>query len=199
MLLIILFFKYGYENYLEIGTYDITHNFIHIQCKNKESIDPAPLNPDGITYLLSSDDAFDRIKSLNKKYDIIFIDGLHLEHQVDKDINNSLECLSHNGTIVLHDCNPPLQYNSDPDYNIAKIYANGEWNGTVYKSIIKFNKNNTCCCVIDTDWGCGIIRPILQSTPIKINYEPLVIEWAEFNENRIQLLNLIPLDVLYNL
>ena len=63
----------------------------------------APIS--GNQYIQESDDYF---SSLDKtiKYDLIFIDGLHLEHQVDKDINNSLNHLSENGVIIIHDCNP---------------------------------------------------------------------------------------------
>jgi predicted O-methyltransferase YrrM len=41
------------------------------------------------------------------KFDVIFIDGLHEEHQVDRDIVNSLQHLNPGGIIVLHDCLPP--------------------------------------------------------------------------------------------
>lgn len=191
--------KYGYKTYLEIGTYDINCNYIYIDCNEKECIDPAPFNSDNITYLMTSDEAFAKIKSLNKKYDIIFIDGLHLESQVDKDIQNSIDCLNTNGTIVLHDCNPPTPIHGSSSHDMAIKYTNGEWNGNVYKSIVKFNKNNTCGCVLDTDWGCGIIRPILQNKHIIIDYSPLMIDWDYFNENRISLLNLKPPMELYNM
>lgn len=191
--------KYHYQNYLEIGVETINNNFININCANKECIDPAPADITGITYLMTSDDAFTKIKAENKKYDIIFIDGLHLEHQVDKDIKNSLACLTSNGTIILHDCNPPTPIHGAKNYNLATKYTNYEWNGTVYKSIIKFNKNNTCCCVLDTDWGCGIIRPSLQTIPIIMDYEPLFMDWDYFEDNRITLLNLKPIAELYNM
>ena len=191
--------KYNYRNYLEIGTYDINCNYIFINCEHKECIDPAPINLTDITYLMTSDDAFEVIKKENKKYDIIFIDGLHLESQVDKDIQNSLDCLTPNGTIIIHDCNPPTSIHGGSSHETAIKYTNGEWNGTVYKSIIKFNKNNTCGCVLDTDWGCGVIRPVLQDKPTIIDFEPLLIDWDYFEANRTKLLNLKPADELYNM
>ena len=181
--------KYNYQTYLEIGTRDVKRNFQKIKCINKECIDPFPLNKKGITYVMTSDKAFESIKQNNKKYDLIFIDGLHLENQVDRDIKNSIDCLTPNGTIILHDCNPPTVHHAGDCFETANKLV-GAWNGTVYKSIVKFNKNNTCGCVIDTDWGCGIIRPILQNEPIVMDFNPLIMEWDEFEKNRTELLKL---------
>lgn len=182
--------KYNYQNYLEVGTRNINDNFILIDCPNKECIDPAPLNQEGITYKMTSDEAFKIIKKNKILYDIIFIDGLHLEEQVDRDIKNSIECLKHNGTIILHDCNPPTEIHGCENYEKARQYTYGFWNGTVYKSIVKFNKYNTCCYVIETDWGCGVIRPNQQKKNIKINFNPLKMDWNYFDKNRKKLLNL---------
>lgn len=182
--------KYNYKSYLEIGTYDVNNNFNFINCESKECIDPNPLNPTSITYLMTSDEAFEQLIKENKKYDIIFIDGLHLEEQVDKDISNSLACLNENGTIVLHDCNPPTEIHGGESFEIAKLHYNA-WNGTVYKSIVKFNKNNTCCKVLDTDWGCGVIRPSLQTEPIIHDYSPLIMDWDQYYTNRAELLKLV--------
>ena len=191
--------KYNYKNYLEIGVCHPSFNYNKINCINKECIDPAPLDITGITYLMTSDEAFNKIKSENKKYDIVFIDGLHLEAQVDKDVQNSLDCLTPNGTIVLHDCNPPTPIHGGRSHDMTIKYTNGEWNGTVYKSIIKFNKNNMCCSVLETDWGCGIIRPLLQNKPIIMDFEPLLIDWDYFDDNRVKLLNLKKPHELYNM
>ena len=191
--------KYNYTSYLEIGTCDIIHNFIHIDCIHKECIDPSPINTTGVTYLMTSDEAFGKIQSQNKKYDLIFIDGLHLEGQVDNDIENSLACLTTNGTIILHDCNPPTAIHGGDSYQLANIYTNNDWNGTVYKSIVKFNQKNTCGCVVDIDWGCGIIRPSLQNRPIVINHKALIMDWDNFDKNRKNLLKLVPETELFNM
>ena len=42
-------------------------------------------------------------------YDLVFIDGLHVADQVERDIVNSLLNLAPAGTIVLHDCNPTTE------------------------------------------------------------------------------------------
>ena len=39
---------------------------------------------------------------------------MHLYEYVCKDIENSLNCLNLNGRIILHDCNPILEYHQRP-------------------------------------------------------------------------------------
>ena len=51
--------------------------------------------------------------SPSKQYDVIFIDGLHLEKQVIKDIGHALQHLNKNGTIVLHDCKPGSKFHQE--------------------------------------------------------------------------------------
>ena len=88
---------YNFESYLEIGVDNNDFNYNHIRCKNKESCDP---DPDArAIFRLTSDDHF---KQNKKKFDIIFIDGLHHSKQVIKDISNALRCLKRFGVIVIH-------------------------------------------------------------------------------------------------
>ncbi|HVA47661.1 MAG TPA: class I SAM-dependent methyltransferase [Pirellulales bacterium] len=42
-------------------------------------------------------------------FDLVFIDGWLEHEQVYRDVTNSLEVLTANGTIVLHDCNPTTE------------------------------------------------------------------------------------------
>ena len=157
---------------------------------------------------MTSDEAFEKIKMMNKKFDIIFIDGLHISEQVTKDIYNSLDVLSSNGIIVLHDCNPPSAMHAR---NPPPNPINCPWNGDCYKSIIKFKYENPTIftSVIDTDWGVGIIDPskpnilpqisvpetlipnnndYLVGGPIQLNN---LLTWDYFNLHRTELLNLI--------
>ncbi len=73
--------------------------FSKIKIEKKIGVDPVS----GGTIRDTSDNFF---KKNNKKFDIIFIDGLHEYDQVKKDINNSLLFLNDNGVIFLHDCMP---------------------------------------------------------------------------------------------
>lgn len=146
--------KNNYNTYLEIGV-DYGENFNRIDCKFKESVDPANdnyshANP---THKMTSDEYFDKIDGQNIIWDIIFIDGLHHQDQVDRDIMNSLKFLSDNGTIVVHDCNPESEeYQKVPR-------SSKRWNGDVWKSFVKFRSSSDYeCLTIDTDEGVGIIR-----------------------------------------
>lgn len=184
--------KFSYKNYLEIG---IQHgvNYKKVECKNKQGVDPNPLSlkNDPTINIMTSDQYFSSIDK-DKKFDLIFIDGLHLDLQVCKDIENSLAHLSSNGTIVLHDCNPPTIYHAREDKNEITP-AKNHWNGTTWKAFVKArcNKSGIFSCVVDTDWGCGIIRFSLKEKPfLKIPVDDCL-KWEVFDKNRKEIMNLV--------
>lgn len=185
----------GYTNYLEIGVRD-GECFKEICCANKTGVDPDPTS-DHTTHIMSSDDFFgdldDRIL-----FDVIFIDGLHLEHQVNKDIENSLKHLQEGGTILLHDCNPPTKFHAT-ESPVYAAPANGNWNGTVYLSLINLRlyKNNLKLKTVDSDWGVGILTREINET---LNAFPNdAMSWEFFCENRQEILNLVTVDEFINL
>ena len=216
----IIISKYDYKSYLEIGTQEFI-NFNKINILNKECIDPQNEVYGKYTYNMNSDDAFLEIKRLNKKYDIIFIDGLHFDEQVTKDINNSLDVLNINGTIVCHDCNPPTSILAC--YSLEKYNIRGAWYGNCFKSIVKykFENPNIYLKVVDTCSGLGIIEPYkrIEYNGININTIPdnLIpdendeiiggcikinnknITWDYFNKNRNELLNIINVEEFISL
>jgi len=89
------------KSYLEIGVREPEGNYNKIVCENKVAVDPVPLGP-GIIALTS--DAF--FKQNESMFDVIFIDGLHVADQVERDIINSLAVLNPGGYIICHDMNP---------------------------------------------------------------------------------------------
>ena len=98
-----LIHEYNYKSYLEIGVNTPSqpgYNWIGVKIPVKHGVDPNVET----TFKMTSDEFFKN--HIAQKYDIIFIDGLHLFEQVYKDIINSLLYLNDNGTIVVHDCNP---------------------------------------------------------------------------------------------
>jgi len=173
--------KNNYKTYLEIGVRDPSGNLDLIEAEHKDGVDPSG----NCNYPIPSDEFFLLIKDHDEiKYDIIFIDGLHLEEQVDKDIQNSLKHLNEGGTIIMHDCNPPT-YN----HQIEEYDGTSAWNGTVWKSYVKLRLSdpNLKMYVVDTDWGVGVIQKGNQhlfSKPETLNYEFL-------EQNRAEILNLI--------
>lgn len=184
--------KNKYESYLEIGLAG-HDNYPHIKCKSKTGVDPAPTSyRDDTTKIMTSDAFFDQLDK-NQKFDIIFIDGLHLEDQVDKDISNSLMHLSDNGVIIMHDCNPPTRHHArESQFEVTP--AGRQWYGTVWRSFVKLRSSleGYDLCVIDTDCGCGFIRK--NSTSKKFDEFPVesMLDWNFFEKNREKILNLIP-------
>ena len=161
--------KYEYKSYLEVGTQDPTSNFDKINTENKVSVDPFPRGE--VTFVGTSDEYFESISD-DVKFDIIFIDGLHHNDQVLKDIENSLNHLSDNGTIVCHDCLPTTEDMQSRDDN------GGAWTGDVWKAIaeLRVERIDLDIKVVDTDYGCGIIR---RGT--NIPYHPLIENYKTYS------------------
>jgi len=180
--------KHYYKTYLEIGVNNPDNCFNHINCSLKHGVDPGVEGNYPVTYNMTSDEFF-QLNTL--KYDIIFIDGLHIDEQVEKDIINSLNILNENGTIALHDCNPPKIYHAREDYQDHSTPAGCDWNGTTWKAIVKIRSeiNNIYTSVVDTDWGVGIIQ--YSKTPNKIINDNPYFSYNKFAENKKKYLNLI--------
>ena len=195
----------GDTNYLEIGVRDPNDNYNHIKANTKHSVDPGvEFKENPVDFKLTSDSFFEKldkkeILSDSNKFDVIYIDGLHLADQVDRDINNALNFIKEDGFIVLHDCNPPTQWHAREEYGFHLTPAKGLWNGTTWKAFLKWRFNDTVkSCCVDTDWGIGIISKkraigdsIKESNPF--------FEFKEFELNRNESLNLISFNELKNI
>ena len=141
----------GQATYLEIGL-NKSDCFNRIHSNNKVSVDP---NPDyGASYVMTSDNFFASIKDSGRKWDIVFIDGLHVADQVYRDIQNSLEFSSENAVIILHDCNPARWNHAHSDWE----NFSGAWNGSVWKALYYTRvTSDFLTYTVDTDYGIGII------------------------------------------
>jgi len=170
--------KFSYTSYLEIGVCSEEHNFNLIKCDEKYGIDPNGCS----TYAMTSDEFF---KINIRSYDIVFIDGLHTEEQVDRDIQNSLKYLNKGGSIVLHDC---LPFSREHQREIYGGY--GMWAGTVWKSIAKLrtSREDLSIEVVDTDYGCGIIQRGNQKL---YSTSEDYLDYSFYASNRIELMNII--------
>jgi hypothetical protein len=160
----------GYKTYLEIGV-DAGQNIRKINIDNKFGVDPNPKSK-GATHIMSSDEFF---KTNTDTFDIIFIDGLHEYHQVNRDIINSLNCLNSNGTILLHDLIPK----SEVMQQVPRV--SNEWTGDCWKAMVDIRKSfNFLTFTIDTDYGVGCIKPDLEADrdydikDLEYNYTNLV-------------------------
>lgn len=182
--------KFDFKDYLEIGVFK-GECIREIKCDNKDGVDPGveKVLIEEVNYPMDSNQFF---KQNQKKYDIVFIDGLHHSEQVDLDIVNSLKWTNENGIIVLHDCNPPTPNHA------AVPQIQETWNGDVYKSVLKFQRDNVKhnYYTIDTDWGVGVIvknKPPMNKMEDSF-YSSGINDWHFFHTNRDNLLNLISVD-----
>ena len=178
--------KYNLFDYLEIGVFT-GENFRRVNAKNKDGVDPGFEFgvPSEVNYPITSDEFFAAV-DVDKKYDLIFIDGLHHSDQVDKDIRNSMKHLRENGFVVLHDCNP----HSYESQIIPR--QTGAWNGDVWKAFVDFRLSNPDyqTCTIDSDFGIGVIKNN-PNVKYKIDGYRFRLTWEQFVSNRNQMLNLV--------
>ena len=146
----------NFKNYLEIGC-DGDDSFSKIRVENKVGVDPYS----GGNFRGTSDYFF---SINNNKFDCIFIDGLHEYSQVYKDIKNSLDVLTDNGIILLHDCLPTtLHKQAVPRYKNI-------WNGDVWKCIVYYRTlKNIDIVTCKIDQGISAIRKIHNKDCLDLN------------------------------
>jgi hypothetical protein len=134
----------GYKSYLEIGFGDGV-NFSNIICENKISVDPNQ----PAAFVMSSDDYF----SINKvMFDIVFVDGLHIAEQVERDVLNSLKFLNKNGVIVIHDCTPSAEVKQLRERNCR------DWQGDVWKGIVSLARMGYLMRLIEIESGIVLLK-----------------------------------------
>ena len=181
-LLNFLIAKHSYKKYLEIGCRDDAC-FNKVNAPDKTGVDPNS----GGTHRMTSDAFFAQCK---ETYDLIFVDGLHESEQVYRDIENSLNHLSENGTIVVHDCNPLFEIRQ-----FKEPIAQSVWNGDVWKAFVAFRQREDLDCIVaDFDHGCGIIRKRKNSSTLKIEKTIHDLKWEDLDSNRDHLLRLASME-----
>ena len=174
--------KRGYKSYLEIGVLG-NETFNNVPLDVKHGVDP---NGCG-THSMTSDEFF--ANHCKQNYDIIFIDGLHLAEQVQKDIENSLTHLNNGGIIVVHDCLPSEEYEQRREGVSGK-----PWTGDVWKAFasMRARRADLMMCVVDTDYGCGLIQKTnMSSGPISCLPINGKLTWDWFQKYRNELMNVI--------
>lgn len=178
--------KKKFSTYLEIGCFD-NQLFNHINI-NKTGVDPFK----GGNIKLKSDEFF---KNNKKKYDCIFIDGLHTYEQVKKDIVNSINCVNENGIILIHDCLPNNVY----EQNVPR--STYIWNGDVWKAIVEMRtKEDFQTYVINADHGIGVILKKKNQNLIKINETNFKkLKFKDFFYNYKNWMNIIEYEEFINL
>ena len=177
----LLCYRLKAKKYLEIGI-DGASNFNNIECDNKIGVDPNPNCQKGIL-ITTSDEFFSKNE---EKFDVIFIDGLHHSDQVLRDITNAFKALNENGVVVCHDMNPSTEIMQRVPQEVD------EWTGDCWKAWVKLRCSDPSLSmqVIDTDYGCGIIRRG-HGILLEINKE---LTWDNLCKNRETWLNLVSVE-----
>lgn len=176
--------KYQLKSYLEIGTRHKADNFDKIKCREKFCIDPDP-NAEA-DFELTSDEFF---KINHKKYDCIFVDGLHEGHQVYKDIKNSIKYLNEGGVILCHDINPKT---IDNGYDFEDYNGTGEWNGDSWKGFVKYRFETPyyTFTVPEDEAYLGIIDTNSKTDVEQCNIKIGELTYKILDENRQSFLNI---------
>lgn len=171
-----------YSSYLEIGC-DRNATFNAVVARHKVGVDPKR----GGTLRITSDEFF----CINReRFDLVFIDGLHLKEQVIQDVRNALRCLKPGGCVVLHDCLPKARVHQERQ-RTTSVRA---WTGDVWKAVVYLRQQPDCdIAVLDSDWGLGVLfaRPnsdLLREAP------PLT--WERYKTERDRLLRTIDDEVM---
>lgn len=173
-----------YKTYLEIGVQDYTSCCakVNLPEENKVAVDPSPRNK--CNFIGTSDEYFAQLDP-SIKFDLIFIDGLHLSEQVLKDIDNSLKHLTEGGAILCHDCLPPSE-----NHQVREDHG-GPWNGDVWKAIaqLRTTREDLIIKTINTDWGCALIERGFSKKYIPLTKDYLTYDY--FQQNVKEMMNVV--------
>lgn len=162
--------RFGYRSYLEIGCWNDC-NFSQIDAEIKVGVDPKQ----GGTHRMTSDDFF---KTNRQQFDLVFVDGLHLEEQVLRDVENSLQVLTKGGCILIHDCLPGEEIHQ------ARKCSTSIWMGDVWKAVVKLRaRQDVDTAVLNRCCGMGAMfhRPnshSLDAIP-ELNWETFAVKKQE--------------------
>jgi hypothetical protein len=182
--------KYNLVNpdYLEIGVWEGV-TFRDVNTLNKDGVDPGQYcDSVYVNYKMTSDEFFAR--HIKKKYDIIFIDGLHTAHQVSKDIYNSINHLKPGGFLVLDDVFP----HSEREQMALDLSRSGSQTGDVWKGVYNvidelISMSSDIYFIKDVERGNLVLK--IENTNTNITIDPTIptenvdgrhpVEWDKYS------------------
>lgn len=137
------------DSYLEIGVAQgLTLESVKV--RNKVGVDPVPQFdvtriPRDITFFQTESDTFFENLTPESKFDLVFLDGLHVWRQTYKDLINSLHFCKPSSIILIDDVVPDDELAAYPDWDKALELkdaagiTDGRWQGDVYKVLMAIN------------------------------------------------------------
>jgi len=208
----------GLSNYLEIGVFN-GHVLFKVKSKFKIAVDPefrfdflrktgkTILNPYNLfnTYFSKTSDDFFKEDApdlfVKKKVHVALIDGMHEYAFSLRDVENTLNHLSDDGIIILHDCNPQTKVAGGSFEEWAARGSNGAWNGDVWKTILhlRSSRDDINVFVLDCDHGLGIVTKGKPENKLNYNLEDInQFKYEDLEANRELWINLKPADYCYD-
>ena len=176
-------FSKKYSSYLEVGCFR-NEVFNYISCNTKIGVDPIQ----GGNVRLTSDNFF---KNNLRKFDCIFIDGLHTYDQCKKDVSNSLKFLNENGIIFIHDCLPK----SFLEQTKVRISGPLNWHGDVWKCIFELRTiDDIETYTINADHGIGVVLKKKNTNKLLIKKKINKLNFKDYYYNYKEYLRLISYD-----
>jgi hypothetical protein len=208
--------KKNLKNYLEIGVFN-GHVFFRVSSTFKIAVDPEFkfdavrktgklfTNPYNLynKYIEKTSDAFfaEDAASLfsEKKVQVALVDGMHEYSFSLRDVENTLQYLSDDGVIIMHDCNPQAKEEAGT-FEEWQIKGSGQWNGDVWKAIVHLRslRNDVNVFVLDCDHGLGIITKAKPESKLSFSEEEIKkLSYEDLNANRKNFLGLKPASYFY--
>jgi hypothetical protein len=174
----------GAQSYLEIGVCRGA-TFNRVSINRKVGVDPnfrfnvEDSRKEGAElHLLTSDQYFTEVGG-SKKFDIIFLDGLHQFHQTFRDFCNSLVCAHERTVWLIDDVFPVDVYSSLPIQRESIRFrrrerndSNPAWHGDIYKLVFAIHDFFPTMSYV-TLMGAGNPQTIAWKAPRK-NFAPLL-------------------------
>ena len=168
-------------NYLEVGVED-GFTFHAIKAARKVAVDPlfrfevpsARMANDLEYHQITSDAYFGARSAADKKFDVIFLDGLHTFEQILRDVLNAVECLADDGVIVVDDVWPVSYAASLPGIaDMQRVRANSPdgseaWMGDVYrvvKFVSTFMQSFRFACTDEDPWQMVMWHGVRKDVP----------------------------------
>lgn len=177
--------------YLEIGVQrGLVFRLVNIP--SRVGVDPDPTS--AATIHRTSDDFFADLPA-ETRFDLIFVDGLHLSEQVEKDVANALAHLTPGGLVVLHDCDPPTKRAAEREMDPAL------WCGDVWRAWTQIratlDPDRYVTFTVDADLGLGVIAH--RAGPNAAIHPPAELTdlsappttWQELQAHRVRALGLV--------
>ena len=205
------------SHYLEIGVFN-GHIFFKVKNTFKIAVDPKFqfdilrklgklfLNPYNIfnKYFEKTSGDFFREDApgllSDKKLGIALIDGMHEYAFALRDVENSLNYLSENGVIILHDCNPKSKADSVSFKEWEARNFTGTWNGDVWRTLLHLRslRDDINVFTLDCDHGLGVVTRGKPENKLSYTQEQInKFTFEDFDANRNTWINLKPADFFY--